>query len=508
MRREYNSEALTIGVVGAGTMGRGIAQIAAQAGLRVCLYDARAEATQAALGAIEKVLVRLVDKGRMEQAAVAAILARIAPLGSLQGMADCDVVVEAIVEDLEAKRGLFRELEAICGEGTILASNTSSLSITAMAAACEYPHRVAGWHFFNPVPLMRVAEVIEGALTDRAVSDALLAITERMGHAGVRARDMPGFIINHANRGMTSEGLRVQSEGIADFATIDSIMRDAANFRMGPFQLLDLLGLDVAETVIESIYNQFYQEPRFRPTPLIRQRVAAGLYGRKSGHGFYDYRSGEPESPSAEPVAPAAVDRPIWISPAEPVGAAALAEALTAENVRLEQGEAPSNEAIIVVTPLGQDTSTACLEQGLDPARTVAVDTLFPLNGRRTLMGSPATGADYLQAAHGLLAAGGVPVSVVRDSPGFVAQRVVALIVTIACDIAQQRIAVPADIDTAVKRGLGYPQGPLEMGDALGAARILRVLENLERAYAEPRYRPSIWLSRRARLGLSLLQED
>ncbi len=498
---------LKLAVIGTGTMGRGIAQIAAQAGIETRMFDANPGAVESARASIAEVLGKQVEKGRLAKDALDGTMARLRGVNALSDLASCDIVIEAIIERLDAKRELFKALEAIVRVDTIIASNTSSLSVTAMAAACTKPGRVAGYHFFNPVPLMKLVEVVDGAMTEPAVCDALTKLAIRMGHTPVRAQDMPGFIVNHAGRAFIPESLRIISEGVTEFHQIDKIMKEVAGFRMGPFELTDLVGLDVGHAVMESIYHQFYEEPRFRITPLATQRVAAGLFGRKAKRGFYDYSSGMANT-YPDTAVPTAAKHPIWVSNAVPQFAEKVRSAFVNAGVQFEGGAKPSADALIVVTPLGQDTTTAVIEQGLDARRTVAVDGLFPLDKRRTLMTSPATAPEYRDAAHAMLAAEGVAVSVIRDSPGFVAPRIVAQIISIAADIAQQRIASPQDIDLAVRLGLNYPNGPLAMGDALGPKRILAILEGLYAFYGDPRYRPSAWLKRRALLGLSLLTED
>ena len=509
-----------VGIAGAGAMGRGIAQIVAQAGLTVRLYDLRPDAAAAARDELAAVFARLVAKRKLTAAAAQAALQQLHPAAQLAEFADCDVVIEAIAEQLDAKRALFAELETIVRADCILASNTSSLSITAIAAACRRPARVAGFHCFNPVPLMKVVEVVDGLHTAPAAGDALTALARHVGHVPVRAKDMPGFIVNHAGRGMTTEGLRIVGEGVADYAEVDRIVREQAGFRLGPFELLDLTALDVSHPVMESIYRQFYDEPRFRPSPLTAIRLAGGLLGRKSGAGFYAYRDdGERLAPAEAPAPlPDALPRRVWIAPpeagpqttAQTAARDAVAALAAAAGVTVDDGLRPADDALLVIAPFGLDATTAALDAALDPARTVAVDALFGLAAprRRTVMATPAAARAVRDAAHALFAADGAPVTVIRDSGGFVAQRIVATIVNVAADIAQQRIAAPTDVDLAVTLGLGYPQGPLALGDALGAPLLLTVLQNLQRVYGDPRYRPSPWLARRAQLGLSLLHYE
>lgn len=497
----------TLGVVGTGQMGRGIAQIAAVAGLPVHLYDSRPEAAAEARNFIGAMLTRGVVKGRMTAEAAEQALARLSVVQGLHDLADCDLVIEAIIEDLDAKRSLFAELETILGERAIIASNTSSLSVTAIASACRRPERVAGYHFFNPVPLMKLVEVIDGARSDPKVCESLAALAERMGHRPVRAKDSPGFLVNHAGRGYGTEALRVLAEGVAEPADIDRIMREAAGFPMGPFELLDLTGLDVSHAVMESIYHQYYEEPRFRPQPETRRRVAAGLLGRKTGEGWYGYPDGKIDRPAEAPM-PEARPSSVWISGRDKEGREQLTSAIADRGVPIESSAEPSANALCLVTPLGEDATSAALAQGLDPSRTLAVDTLLGLDKRITLMATPLTQAARREEARGLLGAGGVPVTVIADSPGFVAQRILACVVNVACEIAQLRIASPEDIDEAVHLGLGYPAGPLDLGNRLGPSRVLRILEKLQQLTGDPRYRPSLWLRRRSALGVSLHSPD
>ena len=257
---------------------------------------------------------------------------------------------------------------------------------------------------------------------------------------------------------------------------------------------------------MESIYGQYYQEPRFRPSPIARQRLAAGLLGRKSGRGFYVYQDGQKQDASAMPV-PGRSDVPVWLGAADAEAWPAVDRLLDALGATRDRGDRPAGDSLCLVLPVGQDATSLAVAARLDPARTVALDPLF-INGRRTLMTTPLTAAAFRDAAHALFAADGTPVSRIRDSAGLVCQRVLATIVNIGADIAQQGIASPEDIDKAVTLGLGYPKGPLALGDALGAATVLRILDGLFDFYRDPRYRPSPWLKRRALLGVSLLTPE
>ena len=496
-----------VGVVGAGTMGRGIAQVAAVGGCAVKLFDADAAAAKAAVEFIGAMLDRAVERGRMEAADAKAARGNVEIVDSVAGLAPCAVVVEAVVEDLEVKRRVFAELETVVAADAILATNTSSLSVTLIAASCRKPERIAGMHFFNPVPLMRLVEVIEGARTGPGVAETLIGLGRRMGRVPVRVGDAPGFLVNQIGRGFTIESAHVFEDGVAGWHDIDRILREGVGFRMGPFELMDLTALDTTHPATEMIYRQFYDEPRYRPSPMMSLRREAGLLGRKTGRGFYDYPDGDPVGPE-EPAAPAYDGRPVWISGAEPEAAASLRAPVLAAGGRLEEGERPSGDALVLVTPIGEDATTAAVDQGLDARRVVAVDTLFGAGRRWTLMRTPVTAPDYAAAAHGLLGGGDAPATVVNDGPGFVAQRVVSMIVNIGCAVAQARTSTPEDVDRAVTLALAYPSGPLAWGDAVGPATILRILENVFRLTGDPRYRPAPWLRRRARLGVSLLTPE
>src|SRR5688500_1488750 len=307
---------LIAGVVGSGTMGRGIVQVLAQSGVRTRVFDAQPGAEATARSFLKESLSKLAERGKIEAKSVDAALGCIEIVESLEALKPCQLVVEAIIEDLEQKKNLFRSLEAVVSESCILASNTSSLSVTAMAAACKRPQRVAGYHFFNPVPVMKIVEVVAGELTEPWVTEALAALAKRFGHAAVRCRDTPGFVVNHAGRAYVPEALRILSEGIADFATLDRILVDAAGFRLGPFGLMDLVGLDVSHAVMKSMYHQYFEEPKYRPSFLSEPRVADGVVGRKTGRGWYTYtKEGTAEPVCEQPVPRASKPESVWAVP-------------------------------------------------------------------------------------------------------------------------------------------------------------------------------------------------
>ncbi|KPU88782.1 3-hydroxyacyl-CoA dehydrogenase [Variovorax paradoxus] len=498
-----------IGVVGAGAMGRGIAQIAAQAGSEVLLLDSFEGAAARGRDAIVAQWNKLHEKGRIDEAARDAQIARVKIAESAQALAGCDLVIEAVVENLEVKRKLFAELEAIVAPDATLATNTSSLSVTAIAAGLKHPERFAGFHFFNPVPLMKVVEVVAGFKTAPEVCTRLAGYAAQMGHSAVQAQDTPGFIVNHAGRGYGTEALRIVGEGVTDFVTVDRILREQAGFRLGPFELLDLTALDVSHPVMESIYRQYYDEPRYRPSVITAQRLAAGALGRKTGEGFYRYEDGAMQQAPEAPAPKLDTLPAVWVSPR----AARRAELLRLVNTlgaQIDSGATASPQSLILVAPLGFDVTTVAAVDRLDATRTVGIDMLIDdaASKRRVLATNPATRRDMRDAAHALFARDGKAVSVIRDSGGFVTQRVIGTIVNIAADMCQQRVCTPGDLETAVQLGLGYPRGPLAMGNLYGPTNMLEVLFNMQTVYGDPRYRPSPWLRRRGALGLSLLHEE
>jgi 3-hydroxybutyryl-CoA dehydrogenase len=497
---------LVAAVFGAGTMGRGIAQLCAQAGLTTLLFDSRDGAVREAVSAIEKGLDGQVSKGRLTADAKPLTLGRLKPMNTFDEVKDAGIVIEAIAENLDAKRELFRDIEKRLAVDAILATNTSSLSVTAVAAGCARPERVAGLHFFNPPPAMKLVEVIGGLRTEPSVVEALIGFARRIGKHPVVATDTPGFIVNHAGRAYGPEALRIVAQGIASPHEVDLLMKEAAGFRMGPFELLDLVGGDVTHAVMVSIFEQYFGEPMYQPSAQMAVRVAGGLLGRKSKQGFYNYTGAPAAGPPtvAVPAQPAPLEA--WV--ADEDGGSELADWLKRSSIRVRLGGKPAADGLCFVTPLGEDASHAAVRLNLDPARTVAVDMFGRFSGRRTVMKTPLTRHETVGAAVAALSAGNVPVTVIRDSPGFVVQRLLAMIVNVGTRIAELRIAAPGDIDTAVELGLNYPQGPFALGNKLGPLRVLAVLDGMLAITHDPKYRATAWLRRRARLGALLDTPD
>lgn len=496
----------SMALIGTGVMGMGIAQIAAQAGVQVRLFDTKIGAAEQGLEKLKVTLEKLKSKGKISEQQLAQTLSQLTILEKIEDISGVDLVVEAIIENLEIKQKLFKQLEGIVSADTILASNTSSLSVTAIASVLEHQNRVAGFHFFNPVPLMKIVEVISGLATDDQVVSDLLEFAQRMGHFGVQTKDTPGFIVNHAGRAYGPEALKALGEGVASVSEIDRILREGAGFRMGPFELFDLTALDVSHPVMESIFNQYYQEDRYRPSALTRQMLAGKKLGRKVGEGFYRYIDGGKinEAPIQEVPNINHFDS-IWIKADRDQDAEILQAYINQQGLTLDKASQPSDQSLILLATYGEDTTTASLRFNVDTKRTVSIDMLTDFAKHRTLMPSIITEKSYTDQAHAIFSKDGHSVSVIQESIGFISQRVVAMVVNLACDIAQQQIAKASDIDKAVKLGLGYPYGPISWGDVLGAERILLILERIYTNTGDQRYRPSPWLKRRAQLKLSLL---
>jgi len=492
-------------VVGAGIMGAGIAQVAAQAGHPVWLHDAREGAAAQAKAKLAASLQALVTKGRLEASAAEAALARIQPVSAgLAKAAGARLVVEAIVENLEAKRALFRELEGLVAPDCVLATNTSSISVTAIANGLQHPQRLVGMHFFNPVPLMKLVEVVSGLQTDCAVAEAIFELSRAWGKVPVHATSTPGFIVNRIARPYYAETLALLLERAATPQVLDACLR-AAGFRMGPCELMDLIGHDTNYAVTNSVYEANFQDKRFVPSLVQREMVAGGLLGRKSGQGFYRYPEGMPALPVAVHEAPATA-REVTVHGQGPV-ADWLEQAAT--QALAPQGWGPARERDSAWTGLAIDGARLVLTDGRT-ARELARDfgmadvAVFdrplaqPVAPGTALAYAvaPQAGAQWPQQAAAWLAALGLTPLPVADAPGLVVARTVAMLVNEAADAVLQGVCSPEGANAAMKLGVNYPQGPFEWLAAWSVAGVAGVLQALDAEYRGERYRVSPWLLR------------
>ena len=497
-----------IGVVGAGTMGGGVAQIAAAAGHPVRLFDLREDAPEAAISGIATALVRLVDKGRMSEAQRIALTGRIQPCNNMAQLGDCALVIEAVTEELTVKRAVFAKLEQVTGPETILASNTSSLSITTIAAELKRPERLVGMHFFNPVPLMDLVEVVTGLRTDQRVADCVSATATAWGKHPVRARSTPGFIVNRVARPFYAEALRAIQEQATDVATLDAIMRDCGGFRMGPLQLTDLIGQDVNFAVTRAVFDAFYQDPRFTPSLVQQELVLGGLLGRKSGRGFYDYRE-QIDSIEPQTAAPAAAPQRITLA-GEPGPFQALLDPLAGETMEIhhQQGQERfleiDDRVRLAVTDGRSATQRTADEPGLP---WVVMDLVLDLGATPRIAIAAADQASEADMGPviGLFQGLGKAVSVIDDLPGMIVMRTVCMLANAGADAVNQGVCSAEAVDLAMQKGVNYPRGPLAWAQSIGLGNVVRVLDNLAGTYGEDRYRVSPLLRRADAAGGDLL---
>ena len=458
-----------VGVAGAGSMGAGIAQLACLGGYETFLHDPATDALEAGADRLRGAIAKGADRGRWTSEEAEAASARLQPAVELEDLGGCDLVIEAAPESLEVKRDLFGRLAEICAPESILATNTSSLSVTAIAAGVERPGRVVGMHFFNPPPLMRLVEVVAGEESEDGALEATGEVARRMGRTPVRAADAIGFIANRCARPYSLEGLRLLGERVADHETIDRICRRGGGFRMGPFELTDLVGIDVNFEVAKSFWDQSFHEPRWQPHPIQTRMVAAGRLGRKSGRGYYDY-SGEPHR--EEDPEPPSAQRELTEE-----GDVVTGEGFRA--LRLERGSlaalAPHQDAVgFVALPSLSEATLVELARQQETADPTAA------------------------AAEQHFASLGKHVEWVADAPGLVLGRIVSQLVNEAYFTLAAGIATAEDIDTAMRLGFNYPRGPFEWCEAIGAGRVLAVLDALHRERGEERYRAAPELRRAA----------
>ncbi|MEU1149012.1 3-hydroxyacyl-CoA dehydrogenase [Streptomyces sp. NPDC005863] len=488
-----------VAVVGTGTMGQGIAQVALVAGHPVLLYDAAPDRAQAAADAIGARLDRLVEKGRLTAEDRAAAGARLTPAQSLAELAGCGLVVEAILEQLDVKQRLFQELEDVVAEDCLLATNTSSLSVTAVAGPLRVPGRFVGLHFFNPAPLLPLVEVVSGFATDPAAATRAYETAKAWGKTPVRCADTPGFIVNRVARPFYAEALRLYEERVADPATIDAVLRESGGFKMGPFELTDLIGQDVNEAVTRSVWESFFQDPKFTPSLAQRRLVESRRLGRKSGQGWYAYGD---DVPRAEPhtapdeKAPASVTVHGDLFPAD-----ALPGLIAGAGIRVGHGKGVPSCPGHIELPGG---ARLALADGTAPDAasepTIHFDLALDYRAATRIALSPSgrVGEQALKEAIGLFQALGKKVSVIGHAPGMIVARTVWMLIDFALDAVGREVAAAEDVDTAMRLGVNYPLGPLEWGRKLTAYRVAEALDVLHDEYPTGRYAPSQALRRQA----------
>ena len=513
------AESELIGVVGAGTMGASIAQVAATAGFPVRLYDIGEGPLEKGLAGIRASLDRFVRRGSLDQAAADEILGRITTTSDLSQMGEADFVIEAAPESLELKRKLFAELDQLCRPEAILASNTSSLSITELAAATTRPERVVGMHYFNPPVILPLVEVARTAQSAPESVSKTVDLARRFGKTPVEVADTPGFVVNRVARPYYLEAFRILGDGLADVPTIDRVMR-LGGFKLGPFELLDLVGIDVNFAVSQSVYQQTFFEPRYRPHLLQQQMVRANLLGRKTGRGFYRYDP--PEQPPASPPVPAFSAGPVAITGEGDLAAAlgglvqqaglavtadlpsaglivvAASGYLEVRRLALRNALEQRSERAIVLAHCAPWTATEVTSTLRRPESVAA----FAITGDPTetrlveVAGGLLTGEAAVETGLAFFAALGKEPVRVGDGPGMIFARIVSALANEAAFALDDGVASAEDIDTAMKLGVAYPLGPLEWADRLGLDLVYQTIRTLQQDYGDDRYRPAIRLRR------------
>ncbi|MEJ8822577.1 3-hydroxyacyl-CoA dehydrogenase [Variovorax humicola] len=484
-------------VIGAGTMGSGIAEVAAAAGHTVYLRDANDAAVERGLGMIRASLDKRVARGKLDGAKRDEVLTRIRSPLSDDAMAEVGLVIEVIYEDLEAKVSALSALESQLPPDAIVATNTSSLSVTALAGRLKRPERVVGMHFFNPATVLPLVEVVSGHVTAPEVAQTIFATALAWGKTPVHCRSTPGFIVNRVARPFYGEALRLLQEQVASPATLDAVMRESGGFRMGPCELMDLIGHDVNFAVTRSVYQAFFDDPRYKPSLMQKDLVDAGWLGCKSGRGFFDYREG------ASPVVVDELGTDMNPSVVRVEGDLGPAQALVdllakLDGVRLER---TAGDGLIRVDGLAlslTDGRTATERAAVLGEAVVLFDLALDYTscGRIAIAAAAQASADDVQKAAGLFGALGKRVSQLADVPGMLVMRTVAMLVNEGAEAVYQGIASADSVDAAMRKGVNYPAGPMAWGREIGLATVLRTVRNLGASYGEDRYRGSVWLQR------------
>jgi 3-hydroxybutyryl-CoA dehydrogenase len=497
-----------IGVAGAGTMGAGIAQLACLAGARTLLHDPDPDALERGLRVTRSHFDRGVARGRWSRERADKMAACLEGASSLDDLAPCELVIEAAPESLDLKRSLFARLsEQVVSSECVLATNTSSLLVTAIASAAVHPERVVGMHFFNPAPVMRLLEVVAGEQSGPGAIALARAAGEAMGKHVIDAADGPGFLVNRCNRPFGLEALKLLQEGVASIEQIDSCCRLGGGFRMGPFELMDLVGVDTGLDVSKSFYEQSFGEPRWRPSPITTRMVAAGRWGRKSGRGYYEYPedgSHRPEDP--HPPEPGGGDGMVVIAGESPL-AAALSQAARAVGWEVSSAaQAADRESpFLILDLLGGEESEAPLQGGpqailcaagslaaLDPGGAAVGFHALPPFDRTAIVEltrGPDSAPSAIEATERFFATLGKLAAWVGDAPGLVLGRIVCQVVNEASFALSEGVGSAEDIDAGMVHGLNYPRGILSWADEIGLDHVLAVLDGLFEELGEDRYR-------------------
>ncbi|MFF1693481.1 3-hydroxyacyl-CoA dehydrogenase [Streptomyces sp. NPDC058257] len=488
-----------VAVVGTGTMGQGIAQVALLAGHPVRLYDAVEGQATTAAAAIGARLDRLVEKGRLTADDRSAAGSRITPVDGLADLAGCGLVIEAVLEQLPVKQSLFEELEKIVDEDCLLATNTSSLSVTAIAGTLGKPGRFVGLHFFNPAPLLPLVEVVSGSATDETAATRAYETARAWGKTPVRSADTPGFIVNRIARPFYAEALRLHEERAADPATIDAVLRESGGFKMGPFELTDLIGQDVNEAVTRSVWESFFQDPKFTPSLAQRRLVESRRLGRKSGQGWYAYGDDAPR-PEPHTAAPAKAPESVALH-GDLFPADALVDLIRKAGIRVGRGKGVPSYPGFIELPSGAQLAPAdgsAADASAEP--TIHFDLALDYRSATRIALAPSSRVDEqaLKEATGLFQALGKKVSVIGHTPGMIVARTVWMLIDFALDAVGREVADAEDIDTAMRLGVNYPLGPIEWGRRLTAYRVAEALDLLNDEYPNGRYAPSQALRRQA----------
>jgi 3-hydroxybutyryl-CoA dehydrogenase len=509
--------------VGAGTMGAGIAQLACRAGIETILHDPLPDALERGAERVRVGLAREAERGRLGEEEAAVARKRLRAVPSLEELTPCELVIEAAPERLELKRELFGRLSEVCDQSAVLATNTSSIPVTSLAGAAARPENVVGMHFFNPAPVMRLLEVIAATETAERALELARATGEAMGKRVILASDGPGFLVNRCGRPFGAEALRLLGERVATHEQIDRICRLGGGFRMGPFELMDLVGVDVGYEVAKSFYELSFGEPRWKPSPIQARMVAAGRHGRKAGRGYYTYSNGAHRPDDGEPPAAGGGDgRIVALEGGGPLARelrnlarvagfdAREPDALSgAEPELVVDAAVPAPAADLGILPQGPPLLAVCADRSL-AARGAPQACGFhltpPLESTKLaeLTRLPSTPTETVAAAERFFASLGLHTEWVGDAPGLVLGRIVSQLVNEAAFAIGEGVGSDEDVDAGMTLGLNHPRGPVEWSSAAGVDHVLATIDGLYAERHEERYRAAPLLRRAAALGVGL----